>query len=103
MERRFLELVRQAGLPAPSTGYNVAGYELDVYWQWERFAVELDTYETHGSRQAFEQDRLRQEELKLHGVETIRVTGVRLDREPRAVLARIRLLLERRRAEMGAP
>ena len=64
--------------------FNVAGYELDAYWEPERFAVELDVYETHGSRAAFERDRLRQEDLKLIGVEMIRVTGPRLEREPEA-------------------
>lgn len=101
LERRFLELVRRAGLPVPSTGYIVAGYELDVYWWQERFAVELDVYETHGSRHAFEQDRRRHEDLKLDGVEMIRVTGIRLAREPKTVMERVRLLLEQRRAEMA--
>ena len=64
LERRFLELAEKARLPTPSTGFNELGYELDVYWRAERFAVELDVYETHGSREAFESDRLRQENLE---------------------------------------
>ena len=63
----------------------VAGYELDAYWAEERFVVELDLFETHGTRASFEEDRLRQEELKLAGVEMIRVTGPRLKREPEIV------------------
>ncbi len=100
LERRFLELVEKAGLPYPSTGFNELGYELDVYWQAERFAVELDIYETHGSREAFESDRLRQENLKLAGIEMIRVTGPRLDRESDEVIERVALLLKRRRREL---
>jgi hypothetical protein len=96
LERRFLELVKRAGLPAPSMGFNEAGFELDAYWQPERFAVELDVYETHGSRAAFESDRLRQEELKLIGIEMIRVTGPRLDREPKMVIERVATLLDQR-------
>jgi hypothetical protein len=99
LERRFLELAHRAGLPRPSTGFNVAGYELDVYWEPERFAVELDVYETHGSRAAFESDRLRQENLKLQGVEMIRVTGRRLDREPGEVIERVAVLLDQRRSQ----
>jgi hypothetical protein len=97
-ERRFLELVIAAGLPRPSTGFGEAGYELDFYWQEERFAVELDTYETHGSQQAFERDRLRQENLKLHGVEMVRITDRRLHREPTQVIERITALLAQRRS-----
>jgi very-short-patch-repair endonuclease len=96
LERRFLDLVKKAGLQHPVTGYNEAGFELDVYWPAQRFAVELDTFETHGTRAAFERDRLRQEELKLAGIEMIRVTGTRLDREPAEVIARLSRLLARR-------
>jgi very-short-patch-repair endonuclease len=82
--------------------FNVAEYELDAYWPELRFAVELDLFETHGSRAAFERDRRRQEELKLLGVEMIRVTKPRLDREPQAVLRNLAVLLEHRRREVGA-
>ena len=101
LEGRFLELAKAAGLPAPAMNFNVAGFELDAYWERERFVVELDVYETHGTRAAFERDRLRQEELKLIGVEMIRVTGPRLDREPKNVMRRVAALLERRRWELG--
>ena len=82
--------------------FNVLGYELDAYWEPERFAVELDVYETHGSHAAFERDRLRQEDLKLKGVEMIRVTGPRLDREPQAIVERVAAHLELRRRELAA-
>jgi hypothetical protein len=101
LEGRFLGLANRAGLPAPSMNFNVAGYELDVYWEPERFVVELDVYETHGSHAAFERDRLRQEDLKLKGVEMIRVTGTRLDREPQGVIERVAAHLEQRRRELA--
>jgi hypothetical protein len=99
-EKHFRRLVIVAGLPAPSMNFNFAGYELDAFWPDLRFAVELDLFETHGSRAAFERDHLRQEELKLLGVEMIRVTRPRLRREPEAVLRNLATLLERRRAEL---
>jgi very-short-patch-repair endonuclease len=101
VERRFLELVKSAGLPTPSMNFNVAGYELDAYWAAERFVVELDVYETHGSHAAFERDRLRQEDLKLKGVEMIRITGPRLDREPKRVMERVAAHLAQRRRELA--
>ena len=96
LERRFLQLVREAGLPRPSTNVFVEGYEIDAYWDAERFAVELDTYDYHGGQVAFEKDRLRQEDLKLAGIEMTRITGTRIKREPRAVMERIRKLLAQR-------
>jgi Transcriptional regulator, AbiEi antitoxin len=103
LERRFLALMRGAGLPVPSMNLFVEGYELDAYWPAERFAVELDTYDYHGGHAAFEADRRRQEDLKLVGIEMVRITGVRMDGEPRAVANRVRLLLAQRRRELDLP
>jgi very-short-patch-repair endonuclease len=83
----------QAGLPQPRTNFVVEGFELDCYWPEFRFAVELDVFETHGTRAAFERDRKRQEDLLLAGIAMTRVTGPRLAREPDAVIARIARLL----------
>jgi hypothetical protein len=100
-EKQFRRLVIRAGITAPSMNVNAHGYELDAYWPELRFAVELDLFETHGSRAAFERDRLRHEELKLLGIEMIRVTKPRLDAEPEAVLRNLATLLARRRRELG--
>lgn len=103
LERRFLELVRRADLPLPSMNVFAEGHELDAYWTTERFAVELDTYDYHGSPSAFEADRVRQESLKLSGIEMVRITGTRMDREPRTVIERLRKLLAQRRRDLDLP
>jgi hypothetical protein len=95
-ERRFYAAVLAAGLPRPAVNFNVAGLELDLYWTEHRFAVELDVFETHRTRGAFQRDRLRQEDLLLEGIGMTRVTDVRFDREPDVVMARIaRFLADR--------
>jgi hypothetical protein len=96
LERHFLELVRDAGLPEPAMNYFIAGHELDAWWEAERFGVELDVYETHGSRLSFEEDRVRDDDFLHAGIETTRVTGKRLDREPDAVVDSLRRHLARR-------
>ncbi len=90
------------GLPSLATNLNVAGYELDVYWPELRFAVELDVYETHGGHESFEEDRRRDEDLKLAGIELTRVTGPRFEREPRRVMQRVARLLDQRREQLGS-
>jgi hypothetical protein len=95
-ERRFLELVREAGLPEPAMNVFVAGHELDAYWEEVHFAVELDTYETHGSRLSFEDDRVRDDDFLHAELVTTRVTETRLDREPGAVIDSLRRHLARR-------
>lgn len=100
LERRFLERCLEAGLPQPRMNYVEEGFELDCYWPEHRFAVELDLFETHGTRAAFERDRRRQEDLLLAGIEVSRVTGPRLEREPDEVIRRVARLLERRGARL---
>jgi very-short-patch-repair endonuclease len=102
-EKEFRRCVRRAGLATPSMNFSAHGYELDAYWPDLRFAVELDLFETHGSRAAFERDRRRQEELKLLGVEMVRITRPRLKSEPEAVIRNLAAHLERRRAELHRP
>jgi very-short-patch-repair endonuclease len=97
LEKRFCGLVLRAGLPTPQTNVVVEGYELDAYWEAEGFAVELDVYATHGSPRSFEADRERTDDLLLAGIDLIRVTDVRLDREPRETVARVAAHLARRR------
>jgi very-short-patch-repair endonuclease len=97
LERRLLDLIRAAGQASPATGFNVAGHELDLYWPRERFAVEIDTFKTHGTRAAFERDRKRDADLRAAGVEVERVTGLRIERESQEVVRHILELLARRR------
>lgn len=96
LEKRFLELCLEAGLPQPRTNYVLHGFELSCYWPEFCFVVELDVFETHGTRAAFERDRKRQEDLLLHGIAMTRVTGPRLEREPEEVMRRVGRLLEQR-------
>ena len=97
LERDFRSLLRASSLPLPSPNVFVGRYELDCYWPMERFCVELDVFATHGSRRSFEADREREDDLMLEGIEVMRVTDVRLEREPEAVIARVAEHLERRR------
>lgn len=103
VERYFLDLVEEAGLPKPVTGFNELGHELDVYWPEQRLAVELDIFETHGTREAFERDRLRAEDLLLDGIRMTRVTGPRLDSEPRRVIGRVARLLAQGEGRDASP
>lgn len=102
LEREIVAAMQAVGLPRPSTAFVVADYELDIYWPELRFAVEVDVYATHGSHEPFEGDRLRDENLKLAGIELTRVTGRRFEREPQQVVERIGRLLEQRRRQLTA-
>ena len=47
-------------------------------WREQRLIVELDGYATHGTRQAFERDRIRDRTLAAKGWRTIRLTSRQL-------------------------
>lgn len=98
-ERRFVDTLVVAGLPRPATGWNEVGHEIDIYWPECRFGIELDAYETHGTRQAFETDRDRDLDFALAGIKTVRISEHRFRRDPKGVIARVARLLERHPAE----
>lgn len=101
-ELLFLDLVKKAGLPRPAINTFVAGHEIDAYWEKERFAIEVDGWEAHRTRRAFEADPVRLEDLKLAGIDSIRVTARRIEREPESVAASLRRLLDMRRKDFRA-
>lgn len=93
LETRFSEFVRAYTLPAPVQNVHVLDHEVDALWPAARLIVELDSWEHHGHRAAFERDRARDPKLLIAGYRTIRVTHRRLDREPDELAAEIRQLL----------
>jgi uncharacterized protein DUF559 len=93
LERRFLDLCRDAGLPPPAVNAWVIDKEVDMLWAAQRLVVELDSRTYHQTRAAFERDRLRDAALQLAGYRVLRVTHRRLHTEPAAVIAAIRALL----------
>jgi len=95
LERRFLDLCHEAGLPRPAVNALIAGFEVDAVWPAERLVVELDGHEFHRTRAAFERDRARDTALQLAGYRVIRLTQVRLTSEAEAIAGAIRALLRR--------
>jgi uncharacterized protein DUF559 len=95
LERRFLALCQEAGLPSPAMNVFVAGYEVDALWFEPRLVVELDGFAYHGDRAAFERDRIRDAALQLAGYRVLRLTPRRLEKEPAAVAETVRTLLGR--------
>lgn len=93
LEDRFAAFVATHRLPPPQTNVLVDGDEVDVLWPAARLIVELDSWEFHSHRAAFEKDRDRDIDHLLDGYRTIRVTHRRLSEEPDRLAAQIRALL----------
>lgn len=86
-ERLLLGLVRRAELPRPRTNVRLEGFEVDAHWPDRRLVVEVDAYGTHGTRTAFERDRVRDARLQAAGHRVLRITWRQLTETPEAVVA----------------
>jgi very-short-patch-repair endonuclease len=60
---------------------------VDFLWPEQRLIVEVDGYEFHRSREAFERDRARDAALLAAGHRVMRVTWRQLTSEPRRLIA----------------
>jgi very-short-patch-repair endonuclease len=85
----MLRLLRCAGLTGFETNARIHGYEVDVLWREQSFAIEIDGYDGHSGRVAFERDRLKIAILKARGVDVMPVTPRLLRDDPEGVLARL--------------
>jgi very-short-patch-repair endonuclease len=98
LARRFLELLRRAGLPRPAVEHQVGRYTADFAWPEQRLIVETDGFGAHGHRAAFEHDRARDAYLLARGWVVMRVTWRRLRHEPTRVIAELARVLATRSA-----
>jgi Protein of unknown function (DUF559) len=94
LEIRFAAFVREHQLAPPAQNADVLGHEVDALWSEAKLIVELDSWEHHGHRAAFERDRARDPKLMIAGYRTLRVTHRRLAREASQLAAEIRGLLK---------
>jgi len=100
LEERFLRLVREAGLPQPEVnvwvvlpdgGQAIRG---DFVWRAQRVIVETDGFETHRTRQAFEDDRRRDQRASAARWRPIRTTWLQLERAPEEVVVAVAGLMD---------
>jgi very-short-patch-repair endonuclease len=93
LETRFLELLRRERLALPRTNRPAGGRRVDCRWAAQRLTVELDGYEFHNSRHAWQQDRRREREAYARGDQFRRYSYVDVFEDPRLMLAELRALL----------
>ena len=97
-EEALLALIRRADLPVPEVNAQIGNYTADFLWREQKVIVELDGYDYHRGRAAFERDHERDAEHQRMGYLVIRVTGRQLHREPETLLVRIATAIATRRA-----
>ncbi len=99
LEDAFLAFCKRFELPRPLVNPVVAGYEVDALFAREKLIVELDGFDFHADRAAFERDRERDADTSMVGFQTVRITWTRLMQAPAKEAARLHAILRVRRAE----
>jgi predicted transcriptional regulator of viral defense system len=98
LEAHFLALCRGAALPVPEVNAwltlpDGTPVQPDFLWRAQRLIVEADGHATHGTRRAFEQDRVRDQRALLAGWRTLRCTWRQVLHEPDALARTLAALL----------
>lgn len=98
LEARFLALCRRHRVPQPEVNVRIGGFVVDFTWPEQRLMVEVDGWDSHRTRSAFEEDRARDARLAVLGYEVVRFTWRQLMRDQPEVAKTIRTLLRTRAA-----
>jgi len=85
LERAFLRLCRRHRLPAPEVNVRIGRHLVDFLWRDRMLVVETDGYAYHRGRAAFEDDRMRDLELRARGFEVIRLAEKQVRDDSRRV------------------
>jgi very-short-patch-repair endonuclease len=97
-ERAFLRLLRRNGITGFRCNAPIGGYEVDFLWRDAGVVVELDGWDGHSGRVAFERDRLKMAKLIACGLRVVPVTGRQIRDDPNGVLSRLERTLADRSA-----
>ena len=96
LEDDFIAFLAETNLPPRDVNTTIEGEEVDFAWRGPRVIVELDGYDTHGTRQAFEDDRARDRKLQAAGWRVVRVTWLQLHKDPRTLERQLHAILTSR-------
>jgi very-short-patch-repair endonuclease len=96
LERLFLKLLRDAGLPLPETNRVAGTHRVDCRWPEHELTVELLGYRFHNSRYAWEQDHARRREARARGDAFLQFTWDDITSHVNATLEELRGALRRR-------
>ncbi len=99
LERRFLRLVREAGLPKPETQALVNGLRVDFYWRDLGLVVEADGLRYHRTPDQQKKDHLRDQRHAATGLTTLGFAATQIRDEADRTTSTLRAVLMRLQAD----
>lgn len=99
LERVFLRICSEHGVPKPEVNVPIGPYTVDFLWREARLVVEVDSYRYHHDRATFRSDRARDRYLGQRGFVVLRYADTELDDGPAAVAASLLARLRHRLAD----
>ena len=103
LEEQFLAFCDRHRFPRPEVNVVIEGYLCDFVWRDQRLVVETDGRRAHGTARARQRDPIRDADLQIAGWRVMRITSVRLFREPDAVADQLKRLLKPAPGAPAAP
>ncbi len=99
LERKFLGIVRAAGLSPPETQARVNGYRVDFYWPDLGLVIETDGWRYHRTPGEQATDYRRDHAHTRDGLTTLRVAEDQVRNEPERVRATLTAVAARLRQQ----
>jgi very-short-patch-repair endonuclease len=96
LERLFLPIARQAGLPLPRTQQIVNGFKVDFYWPELGLIVETEGLRYHRTPAQQATDRLRDQAHTAAGLIPLRFTHAQVRFDPERVRSTLKAVTRRR-------
>jgi hypothetical protein len=94
VEREFLALCEQSGIPRPLVNARVCGFKVDCYWPESRLVVELDGARGHSTERQVARDHGRDLKLRAARIAVRRYARRQIRQQRRLVLADLRAALD---------
>ncbi|MEJ7876625.1 MAG: DUF559 domain-containing protein [Solirubrobacterales bacterium] len=95
-ERWFLSVLRKHRFRGYEVNATIFGKEVDFLWRDQAFCIEIDGWDAHSSRLAFERDRVKWAHLQANGVEVMPIAARQAQRDEAGTVDRLRRTLARK-------
>ena len=106
VEMDAVQQLLRSGVPQPLVNHWVVACgkrrRLDLFFPLERLAVEVDGWEGHRNRDSFEDDPVRDSDLRTIGIATARFTARKVQKDPEFFISRVKFELAERRQYLAA-